>query len=228
MLGIIVSFLIACLVLYKLFTTLGYYDESQKGERKNKLKDILAKVLNSDEKEEVITPTENLDVQYNEEIESSILSSLNEESKNNLKSINEIADQSKFSLSGFSKHVDCLYTKFFKLMHEKNTHNLKDLVSEGLFFKLDGLIHKYYQNFNLVRINCHEKGNDKIEIKNIKRDGEIIIIALEIESEKMIKEDGDHYKNITSISKLTYFCPLSEITKGNWILSEFHDKEIMR
>ena len=185
MLGIIVSFLIACLVLYKLFTTLGYYDETQKGERKNKIKDILAKVLNSDEKEEVINPDENLENQYNEEIENSILSSLNEESKNHLKSINEIADKSKFSLSGFTKHVDCLYTKFFKLMHEKNTHGLKDLVSEGLFFKLDGIIHKHYQNFNLVRINCHEKGNDKIEIKSIKRDGEVIIIEVEIESETM-------------------------------------------
>lgn len=201
----IISFIIALLILYKLFSILGFYEEDEEANKKQKMKDV-NNFFNigdeEDEEENEIIKTKNL------EIDNNIFRLLNQESQANVQKIHDL--DKKFSLHFIKAHCDYLFTTLFKELHEGKFQDLEKHSNELFFKKLNDLLKEKKFDRTLVKI-------DSLEILEIKLDEQSnATISAKIVSEQMEKV-GESFKskvfeNILKIGKAL----LSE--DGEWII----------
>ena len=172
----IISFIIALLVLYKLSSILGFYDDNDGSDKKPKMKDLNS-FLNLGEKnpneENEMIKTKNLD------IENDIFRLLNSESQVNIQKIHELDE--KFNLSFIKIHSDSLFTILLKELYEGKFQNLEKHSNEIFFKKINDFLKEKKFNRILIKI-------DSIEILDIKLDEFFnAIISVNITSEQMEK-----------------------------------------
>jgi hypothetical protein len=181
----ILSFIIALLVLYKLSSILGFYDENEDSNKKPQMKDINdifnINDINSDQENEIIK-TKNL------EIENNIFRLLNSESQTNVQKIYEL--DKTFTLDFIQKHLDFLFTILLKELYNGKFENLFQYSNESFFQQISDLIKEKKFNRALVKI-------DSIEILEIKLDeNSNATISAKVMSEQMEKIDQSFQSKI--------------------------------
>ncbi len=191
----IISFIIALLVLYKLSSILGFYEEEEGGfGKKSKMKDLnnLFGIGENNENQE----NEAIKVK-NVEIENEIFRSLNQKSQENVQKIHEV--EKEFSLNFIKMHCDLLFSTLLKEFHEGKFENLMKYSNEIFLASLNDFLKQKKFDRTLVKI-------DSIEIINIDIDESFnSVISAKIISEQMEKEGSSFksrvYENELSIGK---------------------------
>jgi hypothetical protein len=174
----VISFIIALLILYKLSSILGFYEEEEDLEGKKKIKDLNSLFnLDGDEQEENETiKAKNL------EIDNEMFRVLNQKSQSNVQKIHDL--DKKFSLNFARERCDFLFSDLLKELHKGKFQNLEKYSNEILLKKLNDFLKEKKFDRTLVKI-------DSIEIYDIKLDeNSNATISAKIVSEQMEKIDN--------------------------------------
>ena len=209
MLWIIISFICAALILYKLFSVIGYHDESE--DLKRKIKDI--QNLQEEIKNNENTINQNYQITKNSEEDDKIFRNLNLELQNNLSKIFEL--DSDFHLSSFIQHCDLLFTKIFEELKSENFTTLQELCNEKSLDKFKEIIRSKKFTKTLIKI-------EKIIIETINiNENQECVISIQILSNQMIPNNHNEFIYKTETSNLSMGKSFQNKEDPKWILIDF-------
>lgn len=203
----IISFIIALLVLYKLSSLIGFYDEDDNLFKKPEMKD-----LNDLEKSEEKAAEEKIQSK-NLEIESNLLRSLDQKSQENVRKIHEI--DNNINIKTIADQCDFLFTILLKELHNGKIDHLEKYSNEIVLKNITDLIKEKKFKKTLVKI-------DNIEIQNVDLDkSSNLTVSAKITSEQM-EEINDEFKSKVFESHILIGKPLKD-EDSNWIILNCDD-----
>ena len=208
---LIISIIIAVLVLYKLYSVLGFHDESTE-ERINKIIKN-TKQISDERKTQDTNSMYQFQAKRDQELEKKLLENLDETSKNNLTKIVQLSPS--FSLSQFIYHCDFLFTKVFEELKSKDFKILSDYSNDATIDKLKSLSN--YSAFDKILIKVYPVRIDKIEID----ENNNIVFEITISSDQMTPYKGQFVQqNLESKIKIGAESIKPE-SENKWIILEF-------
>jgi hypothetical protein len=211
MFGLIIAFIFAILVLYKLFSVIGYHDDGERLEKKIKEIEILESEIQKTEDE----INRNYEIVKNSEEDDKIFRNLNHELQKNLGKIFELDPH--FHLSEFVKYCDSLLTKIFEKLKSGNLDKLSDICNTSSMDKLKNLIKNKQFTKTLIKI-------DKINIEGINiSDNKEYKISINIISDQMIPNDKNEFIYSTITSSLLIGKSFQNNENPKWLLIDFNN-----
>ncbi len=209
MLWIIISFICAALILYKLFSVIGYHDESE--DLKRKIKDI--QNLQEEIKNNESTINQNYQITKNSEEDDKIFRNLNLELQNTLSKIFEL--DSDFHLSSFIQHCDLFFTKIFEELKSETFTTLQELCNEKSLDKFKEIIKSKKFTKTLIKI-------EKIIIEAINiNENQECVISIQISSNQMIPNNNNEFIYKAETSNLSMGKSFQNKEDPKWILIDF-------
>lgn len=216
MIGLFVSFIVALVVLYKLYSTIGFHNEDDKG---RSIKSIDAREVPHEAKE--LSPIDQFQLQRDQELESRIYRELDESSKESLNKILQIVPT--FSLSWVIKRSDYFFTKIFEVLQLGKIENIEEwqhCSNDVTLEKIKNLIKDQYNKVNKVLVCISQ-----IAIKKISLDASNnVAIEIEISSDQMMP----HHQYTTQFvqqscksSLIIGACDIVNSKDSKWIVLDF-------
>lgn len=208
---LIISITIAVLVIYKLYSVLGFHDESTESRINKIIKN--AKQITDERREKNADSMYQFQSKRDKELEDKILAYLDADSKTNVCKIMSLSPN--FTLSQFVYQSDFLFTKIFDALKAGDLKSISDYLNDDSLKKLENIISESKFDRTLIKV-------EPIHINKIDIDSDNnASIDITISSEQMIPCREQYVQPKFQSHFVVGAERLSADKNGRWIVLNF-------